>query len=127
MSGRNTLAASIKTALALPVVSTARPIDVVQKSGAVVLWTSERRRVAVQGLTHLQDTIPVWILSGADVEHLEDDLDDLLLKLLEVIEAQDSFSWDTARRAVLADKWDGWVVDVTCVYSVDNEPDDEPA
>lgn len=123
MSGRRLLAALIAAAMpAWQVVSDARAIDSVRRSGAAVLWTSRRSRLDKLGLDWLQDEVTVWIVTGVDKpEDIEDDLDDLLLDLMAALEPADSYVWSDAERGVLAEKFQGWRMTVTCVYQIETE------
>lgn len=102
------------------VIEDARAIDTVRKDGACVLWTSKRSRVMEMNRpTYLRDDVTLWALTGAsDPTRIEDDLDELLLAVLDVIEAEKSFTWSEAERGQLEDKFPGWRVTVSALYRI---------
>lgn len=121
MSGRRTLAEHLETALpGWQIVSDAHVIDTVRKPGAAVVWTSRRRRWEKLGFDWLDDEITVWVLTAAEkAADIEDDLDDLLIRFLAALEDQPAYSWTEAERGVLAEKFQGWRVPVTCLYQLE--------
>lgn len=120
MTGRSLLAGEL--AAALPgwlIVSDARQIDTVPNPGACVLWTARRSRPAKLGLDWLLDELTLWVLTPATKPaRIEDDLDELLQQVMEALEPLQAFAWTDAERGVLADKFDGWRLTVTCTYQI---------
>ena len=120
MSGRSILA--VQLAQALPdwqIVSDARQIDTVQRPGACILWTEKVTRPAKLGLDYMQDEITLWVLTPVDrPQDIENSLDDLLLAVFEALETLEQFAWTEAERGVLAEKFHGWRVPITCMYKI---------
>lgn len=112
-------------AAALPswqIVADARAIDTVRKPGAAVLWTDKITRPPKLGLDYAETTMVLWVLTAADrPEAIEDDLDSLLLAAFEVIEPLDWVGWAEADRGVLADKFNGWRITLTCLNKITEE------
>ena len=122
MSGRSELATALKAALpAWQIVADARELDIVRKPGACVLWTSRRTRPRKLGTDILQDDVSLWVLSAADAAHLEDDLDQLTEQVMAALEPLEAFSWETAERGQLAEKFDGWKFTITCLNTITTE------
>jgi len=122
MSGRSELATALKAALPTwQIVSDARELDTVRKPGACVIWTSRRTRPRKLGTDILQDEVSLWVLSAADAAHLEDDLDQLVEQVMAALEPLEAFSWETAERGQLAEKFDGWKFPITCLNTITTE------
>ena len=124
-SGRRILAAALKTALpGWQVIDAGRQPDVVRKPGAIMLWTQTRKRAPGLSLGWFVDEITLQVLTAADkVDVIEDDLDNLLLQVMTALEPLDQFAWDTAERVAVNDKFHGWQMAITCIFSVTPIPD----
>lgn len=123
MSGRKLLEAALKAALPTwQIVADARALDGIRKPGAVVLWTARRARPPKLGLDAVQDEVTLWILTATDKPaDLEDDLDDLFLAVAAALEPLDWCAWTDAERGVLADRFEGWRLTITCLYTITEE------
>lgn len=121
-SGRKQLAAILAEALPdMKIVPDSRVLDSVLIKGACVVWANERKRAQLNGFSFLTETIELWVLSGvSDVTKVEDDLDDLLVKVLEVLDPLEAFKWDTATRSKL-DNFPAWKIDIQCGYTINSE------
>jgi len=118
MSGRTVLADALRAGLRnWQVVADARALDVVRKPGACVLWTSRITR-DVRNSGVLTEELVLWVLTATDKPtEVHDDLDELLAAVDDVMEPLDAFIWTEAERGVLADKFDGYRLSVTCGYT----------
>jgi hypothetical protein len=125
VSGRTILAQALRAGLpGWQIVADARALDPIRRPGAAVLWTASRRKAPALGLDWFADELTLWVLTATDKpEQLEDDLDGLLLQLLEVLEPLTAFAWEQADRGVLADKFEGWRLTVTCCFQLTPTPD----
>ena len=121
-SGRKVLSDALKVSLpGWLVLSTARSLDNVSKN-TCVLWTAKRKRDEQIQMSLLTDEIELWVFVPTDnVDKIEDDLDDALLEVMEALEQNNAFAWQEAERGVLADKFSGWHLTVTCINNVTNE------
>lgn len=119
MSGRNLLADAIKTDHPdWLVISTPRVVDSLVKP-TCILWTGKRKRDEQLQVSILLDEIELWILTPTTkVDLIEDDLDELLMHVIETLEANQGFAWQEAERGTLAEKFDGWRMTVTCGYNI---------
>lgn len=119
-SGRKLLSAALRAAQPRwQVVDTPRALDTVRKPGCAVIWSSTRTRLEVQNLTWMKETIVLWVLTATDQPSgLEDDLDNLLMAALEVVEENPALSWSEASRGTLDEKYEGWRLEIQCLYRV---------
>lgn len=123
MNARTMLRDALSEALtAWQVVADARAIDTVRRPGAAVLWTEKITRPPKLGLDYAETTMVLWVLTAVDNPALiEDDLDGLLLDVLAVLEPLQWCGWVEAERGVLAEKFNGWRVTLTCLNKITDE------
>ena len=123
MSGRKLLKAALTAALpGWQIVADARALDGIRKPGAVVLWTARRTRPAKLQLDVVTDEVTVWILTATDKPaDVEDDLDELFTAVADALEPLDWCAWTEAERGTLADRYEGWRLTITCLYTITEE------
>lgn len=107
------------------IVSDARVLDSVRKPGACVLWTSKRSRNPAGGTRWFTDEVVLWVLSAADAVALEDDLDALLLRVMEVLEPLAWANWTEAERGQLMERFEGYRLTVTCSFPIVDDTEDD--
>lgn len=120
MSGRKMLHSALSATLpGWQVVSDARALDAIRRPGAAVMWTAKRAKAPALGLDWFTDEVTLWILTPTDrPADLEDSLDSLLLTVMEALEPLDAFHWETAERGVLAEKFEGYRLTITCAFRI---------
>jgi hypothetical protein len=104
------------------IVADARVLDSVRDPGAVVLWTEKLARPPKLGLDYVETTMALWVLTPSEnPTRIEDDLDLLLLYVLAALELLEWCAWTEAERGVLADKFNGWRLTVSCLNKITEE------